>query len=146
MICTVARTRPSSTSKSTRSADWSTGVRAQKKPPQAAAGSGTSAANAVRASEMIKVLKVRKMIKDLLEWPFSADARHDARLLRELVQSLSDNGKETLDMSFFSGDSTFTSCLEQVQEVVAAEDLGHRQWACDVIAAHVLADTVQFDS
>ena len=82
----------------------------------------------------------KRAAEDLLEWPFSADARHDARLLCELVQSLSDNGKETLDMSFFSGDSTFTSCLEQVQEVVAAEGLGHRQWACDVIAAHVLAD------
>ena len=97
-----------------------------------------NAIEAVLISE--RKAEYKRAAEDLLEWPFSADARHDARLLCELVQSLSDNGKETLDMSFFSGDSTFTSCLEQVQEVVAAEDLGHRQWACDVIAAHVLAD------
>jgi hypothetical protein len=77
--------------------------------------------------------------EDLLEWPFSAEHRHDARLLCELVQSMSDNGKETVDMSFFSGEPTFMSCLEQVKEVVAAEGLGNFKWACDVIAVEDLA-------
>ncbi len=52
---------------------------------------------------------------------------------------MSDNGKETVDMSFFSGEPTFMSCLEQVKEVVAAEGLGNFKWACDVIAVEDLA-------